>query len=163
MCPQTFNNDVQDHAEPVQRVIQDANTLFKVKSSKLSSEDQRVLRENSVELQSRYDHLNKHSTDRLNKLSFALSDLEKMEEDFAEFSDWLQSAEQELGALKRNIAVEAAQLEQQVKAHKTFSDDVMTHSADLKYMNKASQQFLNLGKVILLFCPQYLPRKETYD
>lgn len=146
-CPQGLNTDVQDHSEPVQKVIQDANTLLKAQSSKLTEDNRRVLQENSDELRTCYDRLNKHSTDRSNKLTFALEDLAKIEEDFGEFGDWLRMAEQELDSIVRNIATDGDHLEQQVGDHKKFTDNVVTHSADLKYTDKAAQQFLNFSKV----------------
>ena len=67
-----------------------------------------------------------------------------------EFETWLRSAEQELAAILRNISSDYDTLSRETVEHQNFTDDVVTHSADLKYMNKASQKFLSSAKV--MFC-----------
>ncbi|XP_041483740.1 microtubule-actin cross-linking factor 1-like isoform X4 [Lytechinus variegatus] len=158
-----LNTDVQDHSEPVQRAIEDANTLLKAKSAKLTQDDQRVLQENSDELRTRYDQLNKHSSECSIKVPLAENDLAKIEEDFTEFGDWLRSAEQELDAIVRNIATDGDHLQQQVGEHKKFTDNVVTHSADLKYTDKGAQQFLNFSKTYRDFLREFRNRVASRE
>ena len=144
---QDINEDIQDHNEPIQQVAQDALALIKAKGKKMTEDNKRDLEDAVEQLKSRYDVINRNSTDRTNKITFGFQDLDKIEEGCGEFETWLRSAEQEIIAILRNISSDYDTLTRQTEEHQNFTDDVVTHSADLKYMNKATQKFLSTAKV----------------
>lgn len=131
----------------MQLVIQNAQQLINLGSHRLSNEDLNSLRENSQHLRSRYDLLSRHSAERLSRLEFCQQDLTKEEGDLKDFEDWLRPAEEEMDRILRNVGTDVKTLSAQARDHQNFKNDVVTHSADLKYLNKSVTQYLEAAQV----------------
>ncbi|XP_033113685.1 microtubule-actin cross-linking factor 1-like [Anneissia japonica] len=134
--------DIEEHNEPVQHVIQEAQHLLK-SEDELEETQKQQLRSSIDQIRSRYDVIAKQANERQTRLTFGLDDLQKLEEDIKEFSEWVGDAEGQSDAAKKGISNELDTLTTQSEQHVPFADDVVTHSAHLKYMNKATQRFLS--------------------
>ena len=77
---QDINEDIQTKSESIQQVAQDALALIKAKGNKMTPDNRRDLEDAVEQLKSRYEVINRNSTDRTNKITFGLQDLDKIEE-----------------------------------------------------------------------------------
>ena len=150
-----MNEDITDHQDPIQQVIQNANQLLAGRGQKIGSEEQRQLRESVNDLRSRNERLRNHSTDRTHKVNFAMEDVERIERGFEDFDTWLRNAEHELEDIKKNVATDIKTLGTQVEHHQDFQDDVVMHSADLSLMNTSTQKFLDSTRVYKDFLAEF--------
>ena len=76
-----------------------------------------------------------------------MDEIQKFAEDDQEFGTWLNAAERSQDKQKKNVGRDLATLKQQLKEQREFSEDVMGHGADLRFINVTGQKFLDASKV----------------
>ncbi|PIK37945.1 putative nesprin-1 [Apostichopus japonicus] len=139
------------------------NSLFRQHSQTLPSEDQNRITEKLSELRNRFDTVNIESQSRTNKLKFAAEDLPKLEEEVDDFQEWLERAEKSLDDIMRTRSSEAVAVRKQYNAMRNFTEDVIGHAADLKFVVKGGQKYLDSAKVyrqdLQVFRESALPRQ----
>lgn len=113
----------------------------------MPSDDQNRITEKLSELRNRFDAVSTESQSRTNKLRFASEDLPKLEEEINDFQEWLERAEQALDDISRTRSSEALAVRKQYNAMRNFTEDVIAHAADLKFVVKGGQKYLDSSKV----------------
>lgn len=116
----------------------------------MPSEDQNRITEKLSELRNRFDTVNIESQSRTNKLKFAAEDLPKLEEEVDDFHEWLERAEKSLDDIMRTRSSEAVAVRKQYNAMRNFTEDVIGHAADLKFVVKGGQKYLDSAKVNIM-------------
>lgn len=144
---QTIHEDIQAHQNPVLQTLQDAQQLIRQHSLTLPSDEQTKLTEKLSELRNRFDAINTESNARTIKIKFAAEDLPKLEEELGDFQTWLEGAEKSMDDLLRTRSSEALALRKQYNAVRNFTEDVISHAADLKFVVKGGQKYLDSAKV----------------
>lgn len=135
------------HQGPVLESVQEANQLLRQKGDLLAAEDKNAMTDALSNLKSRYENLNVQSSGRVSNLRFALDDLEKVEPEAETLEKWLKDAEQKLETSIRRVEQEPSSLARQVEEQRALTEEVLTHAADLKFINMTGQTFLNNAKV----------------
>lgn len=80
------------------------------------------------------------------KLTHSLQEeLEKFDADYSEFEHWLQQSEQELENLEAG-ADDFSGLMTKLKRQKSFSEDVISHKGDLRYITISGNRVLEAAK-----------------
>ena len=135
------------HQNPVLQSIQECQSLLRQHTQNLRPEDLTKLTELQSELRSRYDNLATDSINRNNKLRFAVEDLPKHEEEVADIETWLQTAEQNLETSLASKSKAPEVLKKELGQQRAFTEDVIAHAADLKFVVKGGQKVLDSAKV----------------
>lgn len=144
---QVLHDDILAHQQPIMESIHTANQLLDRYGDRLKDQDSYKLRNTLEDLRSRFDVVTVQSYTRNNRLVGADEDLQFFDGDINEFDDWLVTAENKLATASGRVATTLEELEFQHSEQKLFSEEVISHGADLKYVNKAGQKFINNGKV----------------
>ena len=75
------------------------------------------------------------------------NELQKFDREFSSFETWLRSAERTLDAYLMDVARDREALRKQVSKIQPFNEEVVSHSADLRFMNISGQKFLDENQV----------------
>ena len=144
---QVLNDEIRDHQQPILETVQDVESLLKQYSSKIDQASQSQLRNLQGEIRSRYGVINYQSQNRETKLETAVDELQKFSEDQGEFGTWIREAEKQQDRLNRSVGRDLETLKDQLKEQQAFNEDVMSHGADLRFMNVTGQKFLDAARV----------------
>ncbi|XP_071483778.1 microtubule-actin cross-linking factor 1, isoforms 6/7-like [Diadema antillarum] len=142
-----LHEDIVAHQGPVLETVQEGNQLLKQKGDRLSDDERTTLKTSMDDLKSRYENANVQSTTRSDKLRLALDDLHRLEPEMADMEEWLRDAEQRLEKSSRRIETDTGALEKQYEEQKVLADDVVTHRADVKFINMTGQAFIDNAKL----------------
>nr|XP_056712073.1 dystonin [Euleptes europaea] len=124
---------------------QSAQTLLEKQGHHLSVEEKEKIQRNMKELKMQYDTALAESEHKL-KLTHSLQEeLEKFDADYSEFESWLHQAEQELENLEMG-ASDLGGVIAKLKRQKSFSEDVISHKGDLRYITISGQRVLDAAK-----------------
>ncbi|NXB74945.1 DYST protein, partial [Donacobius atricapilla] len=124
---------------------QSAQTLLEKQGHYLTPEEKDKMQRNMKELKAQYETALAES-ERKMKLTHSLrEELEKFDADYSEFETWLQQAEQELGNLEAG-ASDFSGLMVKLKRQKSFSEDVISHKGDLRYITISGQRVLDAAR-----------------
>ncbi|NXU54828.1 DYST protein, partial [Turnix velox] len=124
---------------------QSAQALLEKQGHYLSPEEKEKMQRNMKELKSQYETALAES-ERKMKLTHSLrEELEKFDTDCGEFETWLQQAEQELDNLEAG-ASDFNGIMVKLKRQKSFSEDVISHKGDLRYITISGQRVLDAAK-----------------
>ena len=137
---QVLNDEIRDHQQPILETVQDVESLLKQYSSKIDQASQSQLRNLQGEIRSRYGVINYQSQNRETKLETAVDELQKFSEDQGEFGTWIREAEKQQDRLNRSVGRDLETLKDQLKEQQAFNEDVMSHGADLRFMNVTGQK-----------------------
>ncbi|PKU28232.1 hypothetical protein llap_21464 [Limosa lapponica baueri] len=103
------------------------------------------MQRNMKELKAQYETALAES-ERKMKLTHSLrEELEKFDADYSEFETWLQQAEQELDNLEAG-ASDFSGIMVKLKRQKSFSEDVISHKGDLRYITISGQRVLDAAR-----------------
>lgn len=144
---QVLHEDILIHQGPFLETVQEGNQLLKQKGDRLTEDECAALKTPMDDLKVRYENANVQSTTRSDKLRLALDDLKKLEPEMNEMEDWLRDAEQALEKSNRKIELGDEALQRQYEEQKALADDVVTHRADVKFINMTGQAFVDNAKV----------------
>ncbi|XP_009071310.1 PREDICTED: dystonin-like, partial [Acanthisitta chloris] len=124
---------------------QSAQALLEKQGHYLSPEEKDKMQRNMKELKAQYETALAES-ERKMKLTHSLrEELEKFDADYSEFETWLQQAEQELGNLEAG-ASDFGGIMVKLKRQKSFSEDVISHKGDLRYITISGQRVLDAAR-----------------
>ncbi|XP_070274459.1 dystonin isoform X17 [Myotis yumanensis] len=124
---------------------QSAQALLEKQGHYLSPEDKEKLQKNMKELKAHYETALAESEKKM-KLTHSLQEeLEKFDTDYGEFEHWLQQSEQELENLQAG-ADDFSGLMTKLKRQKSFSEDVISHKGDLRYITISGNRVLEAAK-----------------
>lgn len=97
------------------------------------------------ELKVQYETALAESEQKLKLTRSLQEELEKFDADYREFESWLQQAEQELENLETG-ASDFSGIMVKLKRQKSFSEDVISHKGDLRYITISGQRVLDAAK-----------------
>ncbi|XP_055462487.1 dystonin isoform X12 [Psammomys obesus] len=124
---------------------QSAQALLEKQGHYLSPEEKEKLQRSTQALKAHYEAALAGSEKKM-KLTHSLQEeLEKFDTDHGEFEHWLQQAEQELENLEAG-ADDLAGLEDKLKRQKSFSEDVISHKGDLRYITISGNRVLEAAR-----------------
>lgn len=124
---------------------QSAQVLLEKQGHYLSPEEKEKLQANMQELKAHYEMVLAESEKKV-KLTHSLQEeLEKFDADCSEFEHWLQQSEQELENLEAG-ADDLNGLMDKLTRQKSFSEDVISHKGDLRYITISGNRVLEAAK-----------------
>ncbi|XP_058658793.1 dystonin isoform X5 [Ammospiza caudacuta] len=124
---------------------QSAQALLEKQGHYLTAEEKDKMQRNMKELKAQYETALAES-ERKMKLTHSLrEELEKFDADYSEFETWLQQAEQELDNLEAG-ASDFSGIMVKLKRQKSFSEDVISHKGDLRYITISGQRVLDAAR-----------------
>ncbi|NXT14147.1 MACF1 factor, partial [Prunella fulvescens] len=124
---------------------QSAQALLEKQGHYLTPEEKDKMQRNMKELKAQYETALAES-ERKMKLTHSLrEELEKFDADYSEFEMWLQQAEQELDNLEAG-ASDFSGIMVKLKRQKSFSEDVISHKGDLRYITISGQRVLDAAR-----------------
>ncbi|XP_077469506.1 dystonin isoform X8 [Stigmatopora argus] len=125
---------------------QSAQALLDKQANVLSPEEKDKLQKNILELKGRYDTSLKESEQQMKQVQCVQEELKKFEDDCEEFEEWLAQAEGEM----EHLAASAGSLKilnDKLGRQKSFSEDVISHKGDLRFITISGQKVLDVAKV----------------
>ncbi|XP_076771231.1 dystonin isoform X14 [Arvicanthis niloticus] len=124
---------------------QSAQMLLEKQGHYLSPEEKEKLQTNMQELKAHYETVLAECEKKV-KLTHSLQEeLEKFDADWSEFEHWLQQSEQELENLEAG-ADDLSGLMDKLTRQKSFSEDVISHKGDLRYITISGNRVIEAAK-----------------
>uniref|UniRef100_A0A8C6IJY6 Dystonin n=1 Tax=Mus spicilegus TaxID=10103 RepID=A0A8C6IJY6_MUSSI len=124
---------------------QSAQVLLEKQGHYLSPEEKEKLQKNTQELKVHYEKVLAECEKKV-KLTHSLQEeLEKFDTDYSEFEHWLQQSEQELANLEAG-ADDLSGLTDKLTRQKSFSEDVISHKGDLRYITISGNRVIDAAK-----------------
>ncbi|KAM9005093.1 dystonin isoform 10-T10 [Sarcophilus harrisii] len=124
---------------------QSAKALLEKQGHYLSSEEKEKLERNLKELKTQYETALAESEKKVKLTNSLQEELEKFDTDYSEFDSWLQQSEQELENLEAG-ADDFSGIITKLKRQKSFSEDVISHKGDLRYITISGHRVLEAAK-----------------
>ncbi|XP_036623907.1 dystonin isoform X4 [Trichosurus vulpecula] len=124
---------------------QSAQALLEKQGHYLSSEEKEKLQRNLKELKTQYETALAESEKKVKLTNSLQEELEKFDTDYSEFDSWLQQSEQELENLEAG-ADDFSGIMTKLKRQKSFSEDVISHKGDLRYITISGHRVLEAAK-----------------
>ncbi|CAJ1067500.1 dystonin isoform X11 [Xyrichtys novacula] len=131
---------------------QSAQALLDKQADVLSPQEKEKLQKNIQELKGRYDASLTQAEQQMKQVQCVQEELKKFQDDCGEFEGWLDQAEkdvEELGAPAGSLNILSDKLQQQ----KNFSEDVISHKGDLRFITISGQKVLDVAKACELNDP----------
>ncbi|XP_015263784.1 PREDICTED: dystonin isoform X2 [Gekko japonicus] len=125
---------------------QSAQALLEKQGHHLFPEEKEKIQRNMKELKMQYDTALAESEHKLKLTRSLHEELEKFDADYNEFESWLQQAEQELENLEAG-ASDFGGITAKLRRQKSFSEDVISHKGDLRYITISGQRVLDAAKL----------------
>ncbi|XP_031222976.1 dystonin isoform X20 [Mastomys coucha] len=124
---------------------QSAQELLEKQAHYLSPEEKEKLQRNVQELKAHYETVLAECEKKV-KLTHSLQEeLEKFDTDYSEFEHWLEQSEQELENLEAG-ADDLSGLMDKLTRQKSFSEDVISHKGDLRYITISGNRVIEAAK-----------------
>ena len=83
----------------------------------------------------------------MQQFNTSVDELSKFDREYGSFEGWLRAAERTLDSYLMDIARDRDGLQKQVSKLQPFNEDVVSHSADLRFINMSGKRFLEESKV----------------
>ncbi|XP_063169537.1 dystonin [Candoia aspera] len=124
---------------------QSAQALLEKQGHHLSPEEKEKIQRNLKELKVQYKTALAESEQKLKLTRSLQEELEKFDADYGVFKTWLQQAEQELENLEIG-ATDFGGIIIKLQRQKSFSEDVISHKGDLRFITIAGHRVLDAVK-----------------
>ncbi|XP_077146122.1 dystonin isoform X1 [Ranitomeya variabilis] len=124
---------------------QSAQALLEKQGRHLTPEEKEKLQKNIEALQAQYESTLCDSERKMKMIQTVQEELEKFTADYTEFENWLQDSKHELGHLESG-AEDFADLMTKLQRQKSFSEDVISHKGDLRYITISGQRVLDAAR-----------------
>ncbi|XP_030603446.1 dystonin isoform X2 [Archocentrus centrarchus] len=124
---------------------QSAQALLDKQANVLSPQEKEALQKNIQELKERYETSLTQAEQQMKQVQCVQEELKKFQDDCEEFESWLNQAEEEieqLGAPASSLNILSDKLQRQ----KSFSEDVISHKGDLRFITISGQKVLDVAK-----------------
>ncbi|NXA86826.1 MACF1 factor, partial [Melanocharis versteri] len=108
----------------------------------LAGEERQRLQAQLAELRDRYSASLARAEARLKRVQLLRDELQKFLRDHGEFQAWLEQAEQDLEGMYQGDS-DPASLRQLLRRQGSFSEDVISHKGDLRFVTMSGQKFLD--------------------
>lgn len=123
---------------------QSAQALLDKQADVLLPEEKEKLKKSMQELKGRYEASLTQAEQQMKQVQCVQEELRKFQDDVDEFDRWLGQAEgemEELGAPVGSLAILSGKLQRQ----KSFSEDVISHKGDLRFITMSGQKVLDVA------------------
>ncbi|XP_037321359.2 dystonin isoform X18 [Pungitius pungitius] len=123
---------------------QSAQALLDKQANVLSPEEKEKLQKNIQELKGRYEASLTQAEQQMKQVQCVQEELKKFQGDCEEFDGWLDQAEvqiEQLGAAASSLNIFTDKLQRQ----KSFSEDVISHKGDLRFITMSGQKVLDVA------------------
>lgn len=131
---------------------QSAQALLDKQANVLSPEEKERLQKNIQELKGRYEASLTLAEQQMKQLQCTQEELKKFQDDCEEFEGWLDQAEEEIQTLEAP-AGSLNILTDKLQCQKNFSEDVISHKGDLRFITISGQKVLDVAKACGLADP----------
>ncbi|XP_029926299.1 dystonin isoform X3 [Myripristis murdjan] len=124
---------------------QSAQALLEKQTNVLSPGEKDKLQRDIQELKGLYEASLTQTEQQMKQVQCVQEELKKFEDDYQEFEGWLDQAEreiEELGAPASCLNILSEKLQRQ----KSFSEDVISHKGDLRFITISGQKVLDVAK-----------------
>ncbi|KAK2824200.1 hypothetical protein Q5P01_021375 [Channa striata] len=124
---------------------QSAQALLDKQANMLSPEEKEKLQKNIQELKGRYEASLTQAEQQMKQVQCVQEELKKFQDDCEEFETWLDQAEEgieELGEPAGSLNI----LSDKLQCQKSFSEDVISHKGDLRFITISGQKVLDVAK-----------------
>ncbi|XP_056291885.1 dystonin isoform X5 [Pseudoliparis swirei] len=123
---------------------QSAQALLDKQADVLSPEEKEKLQKNIQELKGRYEASLTQAEQQMKQVQCVQEEMKKFQGDCEEFVGWLDQAEgeiEQLGATASSLNILSDKLQRQ----KSFSEDVISHKGDLRFITMSGQKVLDVA------------------
>lgn len=123
---------------------QSAQALLDKQADVLLPEEKEKLKKSTQELKGRYEASLSQAEQQMKQVQCVQEELRKFQDDVNEFDRWLGQAEgemEELGAPVGSLDILTGKLQRQ----KSFSEDVISHKGDLRFITMSGQKVLDVA------------------
>ncbi|NXH86493.1 MACF1 factor, partial [Edolisoma coerulescens] len=120
---------------------QSAQAFLEKHGRSLAGEERERLQARLAELRAQYPASLARSEARLKRVQLLREELQKFLRDHGEFEAWLEQAEQDLQGMYEGDG-DPASLRQLLLRQGSFSEDVISHKGDLRFVTMSGQKFL---------------------
>ncbi|MGH0168381.1 UNVERIFIED_CONTAM: hypothetical protein FKN15_066193 [Acipenser sinensis] len=124
---------------------QSAQALLEKQGHMLSPEEKEKLQRNLQELKDCYEATLSKAEHKMKQIQAVQEELQKFETDCTEFENWLQQSEGEITDLKTG-ASDLGVLNGKLQRQRSFSEDVISHKGDLRFITISGQRVLDATK-----------------
>ncbi|XP_073445226.1 dystonin isoform X3 [Dendrobates tinctorius] len=124
---------------------QSAQALLEKQGRHLTPDEKEKLQKNIEALQAQYESTLCDSERKMKMIQTVQEELEKFTADYTEFENWLHDSKHELGHLESG-AEDFAGLMTKLQRQKSFSEDVISHKGDLRYVTISGQRVLDAAR-----------------
>ncbi|XP_075058640.1 dystonin isoform X18 [Mixophyes fleayi] len=124
---------------------QSAQALLEKQGRHLIPEEKEKLQNDIEALKAQYESALCDSERKMKVIQTVQEELEKFTTDYNEFENWLQCSKQELEHLETG-ADNFAGIRTKLQRQKSFSEDVISHKGDLRYITISGQRVLDAAK-----------------
>ncbi|KAM4694316.1 dystonin [Discoglossus pictus] len=124
---------------------QSAQALLEKQGRYLSQEEKEKLQKDIADLKAQYETTLSDSERKMKLVQTVQEELEKFTTDYSEFENWLQESKEELEDLETGTA-DFTGIMAKLDRQKVFSEDVISHKGDLRYITISGQRVLDAAK-----------------
>ncbi|KAM4771389.1 dystonin [Rhinophrynus dorsalis] len=124
---------------------QSAQALLEKQGRHLAPEEKEKLQRDIEELKAQYETTLFDSERKMKVMQTVQEELEKFTADCNEFENWLQDSQGEMEDLESG-ATDFAGITVKLQRQKSFSEDVISHKGDLRYITISGQRVLDAAK-----------------
>ncbi|XP_032901182.1 microtubule-actin cross-linking factor 1 isoform X21 [Amblyraja radiata] len=125
---------------------QSAQSFLDKHGHNLSPEERKQLQSNLNDLKEQYETALLHADSQLKYVHALQEELQKFQKDHGEFETWLIQSEHELEEIKAG-EMDSDSLQVKLQKQKGFSEDVISHKGDLRYITISGQKVLDAADV----------------
>ncbi|XP_078069449.1 dystonin isoform X8 [Mustelus asterias] len=124
---------------------QSVQDFLKKQGPSISAEEREKLEQDLNELKVQYERTLAQSETRLKLVQTVQDELQKFSTDYSEFENWLHQSELQLDDLQSGAA-DVKTFAGKLQRQKSFSEDVISHKGDLRYITISGQRVLDAAK-----------------
>ncbi|XP_066552919.1 dystonin isoform X4 [Amia ocellicauda] len=139
------HQEILSQQQDVIIATQSAQALLDKQAQMLTPEEKEKLQRNIQELKDRYDATLTEAEQKMKQIQNVQEELHKFESDCGEFETWLQQSEGEMEELKTATS-ELGTLNGKLQRQRSFSEDVISHKGDLRFITISGQRVLDAAK-----------------
>lgn len=139
---QAQHQELLSQQQDVILATQSAQAFLDKHGHSLPREERAVLQGRLAELKERYAASLGQSETRLKQVQVLRDELQKFLRDHGEFEAWLKQAEQDLEGMYKGDS-DPASLRQLLQRQGSFSEDVISHKGDLRFVTMSGQKVVD--------------------
>lgn len=143
--PQARHQEILSQQQDLIMATQSAQVLLDKQANVLSPEEKEKLQKNIQELKGRYEASLTQAEQQMKQVQCVQEELKKFQDDCEEFEGWLHQAEREIEELSAPAA-SLNILSDKLQRQKSFSEDVISHKGDLRFITISGQKVLDVAK-----------------